>query len=122
MRMAWVMAEEVLANYQACLAVALIAPVGERPVIELVGAAEGQGISHPVTVQQQKSPQYRVQIQGIDHDHVPGPFQGRTLTAKGQDVRDRGMLAAVVAEDQAFPDEKISNRDVLRFGFQQGSV
>src|SRR4029077_19719460 len=86
--MARVMVEEVVPDDQAGLAVALVAPVGERPVVGAAGVAEAQWVNSPVAVEQGERAERVVLVERVDDDEMAAVLEGRLLAAEREDVWD----------------------------------
>src|SRR5262249_48317468 len=82
---------DVQPQHQPLLAMALIAPIRERPVISprLIrpGPTESEGENRAVTVQQGKTAEHVMTVKGIYCDKAAEGGQTRALTAEGDQVR-----------------------------------
>src|SRR5262245_48191096 len=80
--------EGVQTDDQARLAMALVAPIGQRPVVAFVSSPELQREHDAMTVQQCQMAERGMVIERVHHEQVSGKFESRMLAAKREKVRN----------------------------------
>ena len=117
----------------AALAVALITPVGEGPVVPFdaaaeplslggVKGAERERVDDAVTVQQGQAAEHGVGVERVDDDEMAWRLHGRPLAAKREQVwRHHERIRAFVPV-LFLLSEEVDNRQVFARRFQQGLV
>ena len=90
---------QVKENNEPALAVTLVAPGGQRPVVWAEGLPERQREDHPVTIKQCHGAEEMMRVQGVHNDQMARRLEGRPLAAESQKVWDNPValrLALVV--------------------------
>ena len=95
----------VAGQHQTALAMALSAPIGERPVVRAIRAAERKRVNDAMTVEQCETAEHRVSIQCSDAN----AFEAGLLTAKSDQVWVGCVRLTIAREHVRFPSEQVNN-------------
>src|SRR6516162_1346788 len=106
-------------NDQTCLAMALIAPIGQRPILFASLATEGQRINDPMAMKERQRTKDRMPIQRVDRHSTSGRRKGKLLPTERKQVRYRFDRLAERILERGFLSQKIDDGEIFRLGFQQ---